>query len=105
VLRSSTKIDEVLSEGVEACRCGLAELAEIVAKSADVAVGGSREYRSGRAATRDSRSPGSMNKSVAVPADSVLSADGGVRHQQALAVAWRVGRRAGSDCAAMCPSA
>ena len=43
-----SKIDEVLSEGVEACRCGLAELAEIVAKSADVAVGGSREYRSGR---------------------------------------------------------
>ena len=43
-----SKIDEVLSEGVEACRCGLAELAEIVAKSADVAVGGAREYPSGR---------------------------------------------------------
>lgn len=43
-----SKVNEVLSEGVEACRCGLAELAEIVAKSADVAVGGSCEYPSGR---------------------------------------------------------
>ncbi len=42
-----SKVNEVLSEGVEACRCGLAELAEIVAKSADVAVGGSCEYPSG----------------------------------------------------------
>jgi len=43
-----SKVNEVLPEGVEACRRGLAELAEIVAKSADVAVGGSCEYPSGR---------------------------------------------------------
>jgi hypothetical protein len=43
-----SKVNEVLSEGIEACRCGLAELAEIVAKSADVAVSGSCEYPSGR---------------------------------------------------------
>lgn len=43
-----SEINKVLSERVKACRCGLAELAEIVAKSADVAVGGSREYPSGR---------------------------------------------------------
>ncbi len=43
-----SKVNEVVSEGVEACRCALAELAEIVAKSADVAVGGSCEYPSGR---------------------------------------------------------
>lgn len=43
-----SKVNEVVSEGVEACRCGLAELAEIVAKSADVAVGGACEYPSGR---------------------------------------------------------
>ncbi len=42
------KVNEVLSEGVEACRCDLAELAEIVAKSADVAVSGSCEHPSGR---------------------------------------------------------
>jgi len=43
-----SKVNEVLSEGVEACRCGPSELAEVVAKSADVAVGGSCEYPSGR---------------------------------------------------------
>jgi hypothetical protein len=43
-----SEVNEVLPEGIEACRCGLAELAEIVAKSADVAVGGSCEYTSGR---------------------------------------------------------
>ena len=43
-----SKVNKVLSERVEACHCGLAELAEIVAKSADVAVGGASEYPGGR---------------------------------------------------------
>jgi len=43
-----SEVNKVLSERVEARRGGQAELAEIVAKSADVAVGGSREYPSGR---------------------------------------------------------
>ena len=43
-----SKVDKVLSERVEACHCGLAELTEIVAKSADVAVGGASEYPGGR---------------------------------------------------------
>ena len=43
-----SKVNKVLSERVEACDCGLAELAEIVAKSADVAVGGASEYPGGR---------------------------------------------------------
>lgn len=43
-----SEVNEVLPEGIEARRCGLAEFAEIVAKSADVAVGGSCEYTSGR---------------------------------------------------------
>jgi hypothetical protein len=43
-----SQANEVLSEGIEACRCGVAELAQIVTKSADVAVGGSCEYTSGR---------------------------------------------------------
>jgi hypothetical protein len=43
-----SKVNEVLSEGVEACRRGLAELAEIVAKSVDIAVGSSCEHPSGR---------------------------------------------------------
>ena len=43
-----SEVNEVLSDGIEACRCGLAELAEIVAESADVVVGGSCEYTSGR---------------------------------------------------------
>ena len=43
-----SKVDKVLSERVEACHCGLAELTEIVVKSADVAVGGAGEYPGGR---------------------------------------------------------
>ncbi len=43
-----SEVNEVLPEGIEARRCGLAELAEVIAKSADVAVGGSCEYTSGR---------------------------------------------------------
>jgi hypothetical protein len=43
-----TQVHEVLPKGIEACRRGLAELAEIVAESADIAVGGSCEHTSGR---------------------------------------------------------
>ena len=43
-----SKVNKVLSERVEACHCGLPELADIVAKSADVAVGGAGEYPGGR---------------------------------------------------------
>jgi hypothetical protein len=40
----ATEVDEVLAKGVEACGHAVPELAELTAKVADVAVGGTGEY-------------------------------------------------------------
>lgn len=43
-----TKVDKVLSHGIETCRRGLAEVAEVAAELTDVAVSGPGEHPSRR---------------------------------------------------------
>jgi hypothetical protein len=110
------KVNEVLSERVEACHCGLPELAKIVAKSADVAVCGSCKYPSGRGVLVASLySPGQVAYLVLKCSDACFEISriheqerSGVLRQQAsslLMAAFDIGRLAGSNCAAMCFSA
>ena len=99
-----SKVNKVLSERVEACHCGLAELAKIVAKSADVAVGGSCKYPSGRSVLLACLySPGQVAYLVLKGSDAWLEISGiheqersGVRRQPAsslLMAACDIGRR------------